>query len=127
MFPHRVRHVSTDIEITSDQQRLLSEMVPRAGQFENYSLLFIFWLNHARSFLNSAKVTGKTGRTIRNLKTTAEITLINKRRPAQASAHHPQAQCRISIIKNSRNTTSITRAPAKNTIVPMKRRARISK
>src|ERR1700746_2962824 len=116
-----------DIKIPLDKRRLLGQLGSRTTQLQDYSLFLVLWLSHSRSFFNSAKVIGKIGRTMRNLRTTAEERLISKRSRAQASAHHPQPHSRLSIIRTSRNTTTITRAPAKNTAVLMKRRTRTSK
>src|SRR6516164_10641896 len=108
MLPYRIRQVLVDIKIPPDMQRLLGQFDPCTSQFQNYSLLFVFWLSHSRSFLNSASVTGKIGLMIRNLRTKADERLISRRTTAQASAHHPQSQCRSKTIKNNKNTTSIT-------------------
>src|SRR5580704_11842713 len=97
MLPHRIRHLTSNVQIPAHEQRLVAQFSPDAREFIRYSLFFFLWFSHSRSLSNSASVVGKSGLTIRNRKITPAAMLVKSSSPPQASALQPHSQWKINI------------------------------
>src|SRR5271165_2638439 len=99
MPPNRIRHLTSDVQISTHKQRLVAQCSPDAREFSRYSLFFVLWVSHSRSFSSSASVTGKIGLTIRDRKITPAAILLKRSNPPQASALQPQSQWKINVTR----------------------------
>src|SRR3984957_12131803 len=99
ILPQRFGHPTPNIQIPPHQQGLLAQLNSHCRELRRYSFSFALWVSHSRSLLNSARVVGKRGLTIRDRRITPAAIAARREITPQASALQPHPQWKSSVMR----------------------------